>query len=187
MTRFFARAFPLLGLFLIGVLVGAAAVTGATRGGVSSSQEDLRVLKAEVEQLRAAARAVIPIEPGEGDNAPPDSVWKGQTGRIRYLAASTKGFDYIVEIENMPPNQTWHNFFAIAPTGKNPLENIKKAGEIKTDAFGRGTLSGLIPLPAGQYILGHFLSNKDDPNPPFTHRTYLCIRTSASFEVLPPR
>ena len=168
-------------LLLIGFALGSA-ITYAIASGSDSTEAQVRQLRTELADLGALARAAIPIEPGEGDNAP--IVWSGQTGRIRYMQASAMGFDYIVEVENMPPNTTFYNFFAIAPTGQNPLEHIKKSGEIKTDAFGRGTLSGEIPLPPGQYILGHFLTDKDDPNPPFTYRTWLCIRTSASFEVI---
>jgi hypothetical protein len=170
-------------LLLLGLVVGSGITYAIAGTDDSSTKDQVRQMQKELADLKAATgRAVIPIEPGEGDNAP--IVWTGQTGRIRYLQASSVGFDYIVEIENMPPNKTWHNFFAIAPTGQNPLEHIKKSGEVKTDAFGRGTLSGVIPYTPGKYILGHFLTDKDDPNPPFTHRTYLCIRTSASFEVV---
>lgn len=167
---------------LIGLAVGSVITYAIVGNDDSSNEKQIRQIKKELEDLKTTARTVVPIEPGEGDNAP--TAWTGQTGRIRYLQVSSVGLDYIVEIENMPPNKTWHNFYAIAPTGQNPLEHIKKSGEIKSDAFGRGTLSGVIPFSPGQYILGHFLTDVDDPNPPFTNRTYLCIRTSASFEVV---
>ncbi len=174
----------LLLTLVLGLALGSGVTFAIVGSDDSSTGDQVRQLQQELADLKATARSVIAIEPGEGDNAPLESVWKGQTGRIRYMQTSSVGFDYIVEIENMPPNKTWYNFFAIAPTGQNPLEHIKKSGEIKTDAFGRGTLSGVIPYSKGQYILGHFLTDKDDPNPPFTNRTYLCIRTSASFEVI---
>lgn len=169
---------------LIGILVGAGGASIFTQGRLSDLRAEFSQLQQELDQLKASLRAVIQLLPGEGDNAPPESVWKGQTGRIRWARVSTKGFDYIVEMEGMPPERTYYVFFAIAPVGENPLANTKKYGQVTTDIFGRATLAGVVPLPPATYNWGNFISDVDDPNPPYTHRTYICTLEAASFEVV---
>ncbi|MSQ41044.1 MAG: hypothetical protein EXR55_05185 [Dehalococcoidia bacterium] len=171
-----------LALVVIGLMVGVVGAYLVVQPQLSSTRAEVSRLGQELESLRLASRVVITLLPGADDNAPLASEWSGQTGRIRYALASTKGFDYIVEMENMPADRKFYVYFSIGPPGEKRL--IRRVGEVTIDTFGRATLSGLISLDPGVYQLGNFISHVDSAAPPYTNRTWMCIREAVSFEVV---
>ncbi len=176
------QAILALALVFIGLVGGAGGTYLVVQPQLSSTRAEVSQLQQELDRLKLASRVVIDLLPGADDNAPLTAEWTGQTGRVRYALASTKGFDYIVEMEGMPPERKFYVFFSIGPPGEP--RRIQKVGEVTIDTFGRATLSGLVPLKPGVYQVGNFISPVDDPAPPYTHRTYICIRQAVSFEVV---
>jgi len=170
-----------VGFLLVGLLVGALAIYLPLQQQLAAAEEEAGRLRDELEQLRLASRAVVPLVIGAGDNAPEE--WTTQTGRVRFPLVSTRGFEYLVEMENLPPAKTFYVFFSPGPI--NQQRTIQKVGAVTTDEFGRATLAGVVSLPPGQYWTGNFISPIDDPNPPYTHRTWLCFKEAVTFEVVP--
>lgn len=168
-------------LVIIGMLAGSAITLAFTLGALSGYREDIASLQSQVKELSLSERTTVPIEPGEGDNAPAD--WTGQTGRVSYFKSSRVGFDFVLETEGLPANKILYVYFNPVQTGQNNIGNAKKVGVLNTDQFGRGTLAGVIPLSPGVYSVGHFISDVDSTRAPFTGRTWLCFRMAVTLEV----
>jgi hypothetical protein len=136
----------------------------------STKDSELQSIKDSIGVLQVAnlrSRGFDPNDPNHAKDAP----GRGDEFTVQRVSKGAVVMD--VTVRRQPADKSLYLWLQLVQEGQPP--KWVRAGEIKTDKDGLGTLKVNIPTAPGTYQIGGIGSNVDKETGPYAGRVYICV------------